>query len=112
MALGRAVVALFLAAAVWLCRCVPTQRNVRRAYALLFGMPLLFFVVLAPYFQTAIVGPSLVARTYLGTYHMFPLLIAASIGLLPVTLFEAAVLVSACLLASVAGLSEIGRAHV
>lgn len=108
LALGRVVVALFLAAAVWLFRCVPTQRNVRWAYALLFGMPLLFFVVLAPYFQTAVVKPSPDARTYLDIYHMLPLLISASIGLLPVTLFEAAALVGACLLASVAGLAASG----
>ena len=108
LALGRALLALFLATAVWLFRCVPTQRNVRWAYALLFGMPLLFFVVLAPYFQTAVMRPSLSARAYLDTYHMFPLLISASIGLLPVTLFESAALVGACLLASVAGLAASG----
>lgn len=108
LALGRALLALFLAAAVWLFRCVPTQRNVRWAYALLFGMPLLFFVVLAPHFQTAVMRPSLGARAYLETYHMFPLLISASIGLLPVTLFESAALVGACLLASVAGLAASG----
>lgn len=41
LAIGRIVVALCLAAAALLCRCVPKQGNVRRAYALLFGSPLL-----------------------------------------------------------------------
>lgn len=109
LALGRVVVALGLAAAAAACRCKPSQRNVRWAYAILFGTPLLFFVALAPYFQAVAPlqagagGMTSAGEVYLSTYRLFPLLIAASIGLLPVTLLEGAGLMAACLLASVAG---------
>lgn len=103
LAIGRVVVALCLATAAMICRCIPRQGNVRRAYALLFGSPLLFFIVLAPYVHTTAGGLSLASRTYLDTYQLFPLLVATSIGLLPVTLYEAIVLVGACLAASLMG---------
>ncbi|HDL84989.1 MAG TPA: diguanylate cyclase, partial [Candidatus Acetothermia bacterium] len=102
LALGRVAMAALFAGAAWACRCKPTQRNIRKAYALLFGIPLVFFIATAPYLKSTEVALSLAGQAYLHTYQLFPLLIAGSIGLLPVTLLEGAGLVVACVLASVA----------
>jgi len=103
LAAGRIIVALFLGGGVYACRCRPTQGNVWRAYSLLFGTPLLFFVAFAPFFHLAPQWRSVVGQTYLSTYRLLPLLVAASVGLMPVTVVEAAMIVSASLVASIAG---------
>ncbi len=109
LALGRLVVTLLLIAEVWLCRCPPEVRGTRRALAVLFGTPLLYFMLIVP---TLVHTPTLSATgaALIKTYQFIPLLIVASIGLLPVTVLEGLAVAGACLLATVLGRYILGDA--
>jgi len=102
LALGRLAVAALLAAGAWLCRCAPRVHAVRKALAVLFGAPLLYFMVVVPAAVHASGLPAAGAALREG-YRLMPLLIAASIGLLPVTLLEGLAVAGGCLLAAALG---------
>lgn len=109
LALGRLVVTVLLATGAWLCRCPPEVHSTRRALAVLFGAPLLYFMLIVP----AIVHTPVLSATgkaLVETYQFIPLLIAASIGLLPVTVLEGLAVAGACLLATVIGRYGLGDA--
>jgi diguanylate cyclase (GGDEF)-like protein len=75
----------------------PQQGEVWRAYWLLFGVILAFFVAILPQINALRASPDALGRLYAGSYEMFPVMLAASIGLLPVTLSEGSLLVFLCL---------------
>ncbi len=75
----------------------PQQGEVWRAYWLLFGVILAFFVAVLPQINALRASPDALGQLYAGSYEMFPVMLAASIGLLPVTLSEGSLLVFICL---------------